>query len=236
MSEWAPKRFWTDAAVVAAGAGYAVELDSRPVKTPAKTPLVVPSAALAEAIAAEWRAQGDRIDPTTMPATRAANAALDKVRPQHDEVAAMLADYGDSDLTCYRAETPAELAARQAAAWDPLLDWADETFGARLAPRLGIVHAPQDAEALARLHRAVLALDAFELTAFHDLVALSGSLVIGLAAERGAFEAEDLWARSRIDETWQQELWGADEEAVAAAEAKRQDFLAARRFLTLARA
>ncbi|SFE30981.1 ATP12 family chaperone protein [Roseivivax sediminis] len=236
MSEWAAKRFWTAAEAVAQGAGHSVELDGRAVKTPSKAPLVVPSRAMAEAVAAEWRAQGERIDPMSMPVTRGANAAIDRVRVQHAEVADMLADYGDSDLLCYRAEAPAELVSRQAAAWDPLLDWAGDTFGARLSPRTGIMHEAQDPEALARLRREVHALDAFDLTAFHDLVSLSGSLVIGLAAERGAHDPEALWAASRIDETWQEELWGADEEAADVAAKKRGAFLDAVRFLALARA
>ncbi len=236
MSEWAAKRFWTEATSAPGEGGHVVRLDGRTVKTPAKAGLVLPSAAMAEAVAAEWQAQGERIDPLSMPVTRAANAAIDRVRPQHAEVADMLAAYGDADLLCYRAESPAELVARQAAAWDPLLDWAAETYGARLAPRAGIMHEGQDADALARLASAVHALDAFELTAFHDLVSLTGSLVIGLAAERGAQDPEALWATSRIDESWQEELWGTDEEAAETAAYKRASFLDAVRFLGLARA
>ncbi|ETX27972.1 ATP12 family chaperone protein [Roseivivax isoporae] len=236
MSEWAPKRFWTRAEVAEEPQGFAVRLDGRGVRTPAKAPLVLPSRAMAEAVAGEWQAQGERIDPLTMPVTRGANAAIDKLSVQHAEVADMLAEYGDADLLCYRADAPAELVARQAAAWDPLLDWAAGRFGARLEPRTGLMHAPQDADALARLRAEVHALDRFALAAFHDLVSLSGSLVIGLAAEQGAFATDDLWVRSRIDETWQQELWGEDEEAAMAAEHKRRAFLDAVRFLALARA
>ncbi|SLN58890.1 ATP12 chaperone protein [Roseivivax jejudonensis] len=235
MSEWAAKRFWTDATVASEADGHTVRLDGRPVKTPAKAPLVVPTAAMAAAIADEWQAQGDKIDPLSMPVTRGANAAIDRVRPQHADVADMLAEYGDADLLCYRADGPEGLVERQAAAWDPLLDWAAQTLGARLEPRTGIMHAGQDAHALSQLRGAVHALDAFELTAFHDLVSLTGSLVIGFAAERGAHAPETLWAASRIDETWQAELWGEDEEAAAAEDHKRGAFMDAVRFLSLAR-
>lgn len=235
MNDWAPKRFWQDASVVEAEEGFEIRLDARPVKTPAKAPLILPSRALADAVAAEWQAQEERIDPRLMPATRSANAAIDKVRPQQAEVAAMLAAYGDSDLLCYRADGPAELVARQAEGWDPMLDWAAATFDARLEPRTGVMHVPQEPDALARLARAVDRLDAFELAAFHDLVSLTGSLVLGLAAERGR-DAETVWQLSRIDETWQAELWGADDEAERVAQEKRSDFNHAVRFLALVRA
>lgn len=234
MSEWKARRFWKEARIVERDAGFGVELDGRPVKTPAKRGLAVPTRTMAEAIAAEWDAQEGEIRPVTMPVTRAANAAIDKVAHQHAEVAEMIAAYGDSDLTCYRAETPEELAQRQAAAWDPLLDWTDATFGARLIPVAGVMHAPQDARALKRLAREVHAMDPFRLTAFHDLVGLSGSLVIGLAAIHEVKGIGALWRLSRIDETWQEEQWGVDEEAREQAQRKEYDFLAAKRFHDLA--
>ena len=235
MSEWAPKRFWKVTEVKAEGDGYGVTLDGRPVKTPAKASLVVPTRAMAEAIAAEWDAQTDKVNPVTMPVTRGANAAIDKVSIQHAEVADLLADYGDSDLLCYRADSPAELCARQAEAWDPLLDWLEDTYGVRLTVQSGIMHSPQAPESLARLRDAVHALTPFELAAFHDLVGLSGSLVIGFAAIHDQQPAAALWAMSRIDETWQAEQWGVDEEAAAMEEAKRQSFLNAKRFFDATR-
>lgn len=236
MSEWAPKRFWTDATVGEVNGGFDVRLDGRAIKTPAKTALVMPSRTIAEAVAAEWQAQEKQIDPNTMPVTRAVNAALDKVTPQRGEVVDMLAAYGDSDLLCYRATSPEELVARQAAAWDPLLDWAAQRFGARLLPVQGVMHQPQDAAAIAALRDATDALDAFELTAFHDLVSLSGSLVIGLAAVEAQSAPERLWETSRIDEAWQEEQWGADDEATEVTRRKREAFLSADRFLKMLRA
>lgn len=235
MSGWRSRRFWTEARAVPAPDGHAVHLDGRPVRTPAKAALILPTRALAEAIAAEWQRQGDQIDPNTMPFTRAANAAIDKVAPQQAEVVRLIADYGDSDLVCYRAEGPAILAARQAEAWDPLLDWSESVLGARLAPVVGLVHVPQAAPALDRLRAHVAALDLWSLTALSDLVSLSGSLVIGLAALHDLQLPEALWRLSRIDETWQAEQWGSDEEAQQIAARKESDFLHAKRFHDLSR-
>ncbi|WP_136439799.1 ATP12 family chaperone protein [Pacificoceanicola onchidii] len=235
MAEWAPKRFWQNAGVATTEGGWTITLDGRGVKTPAKTALVVPTQALAEAIAAEWQAQEDKVDPATMPFTRTANSALDKVAVQHGEVADMLAAYGDSDLLCYRADGPEGLVQRQIEAWNPLLDWAETALGARLEPRVGVIHAPQDSTALARLSAQVHALDPFGLAAFHDLVSLSGSLVLGFAVAEAHLRAEDAWLRSRIDETWQEEQWGEDEEASALAAYKKGEFLHAARFFALTR-
>ncbi len=233
MSEWALKRFWTKAEVAPEGTGFAVRLDGRGVKTPAKTPLVVPTAALAEQIALEWQAQEDKIDPATMPFTRMSNSALDKVTLQHAEVAAMLAAYGDSDLLCYRADGPAGLVARQSEGWDPVLGWSAEALQAPLTVQTGVMHQPQDPAVLARFGAAVLALTPFQLAAFHDLVSMSGSLVLGFAVTHGVRSAEAAWTLSRIDETWQAEQWGADEEAEETAEIKRAEFLHAAHFYTL---
>lgn len=235
MSEWAPKRFWTDATVTDADGGFTVLLDKRAVKTPAKAPLILPTEVMAQAIAEEWQAQTDKIDPNTMPVTRSANAALDKVRIQHAEVADMIAAYGDSDLLCYRADSPEELVARQAETWDPYLVWAEEALGAKLEPRTGVIHAGQDAASLARLSEAVHAFDPFELTAFHDLVALTGSLILGFAAERTWAESSSIWSASRVDENWQIEQWGEDEEAQATEQVKKRSFEDALRFIQLTR-
>ncbi len=230
MSDWKPKRFWTSSAVVEAEGGYTVELDGRRVKTPAKAALVLPTRAMAEAVAQEWDAQDKEVDPATMSFTRSANAAIDKVRHQHAEVADMLADYGDSDLLCYRATYPQELAERQAREWDPALAWAAETLDARLQPVAGLVHQPQPSDALTRLRGLVHELDEFRLAAFHDLVSLSGSLILGFAAARNWRKPDEIWRISRLDEIWQAEQWGDDEEAVRAAEIKKSAFVHAKSF------
>lgn len=234
MTEWAKKRFWTEVAVAPTERGFSVTLDGRPIRTPGRQPLDLPTEALAEAMAGEWSAQQDTVDPRTMPVTRTANSAIDKVRPQHDAVADGLAAYGETDLLCHRADRPTELAARQAAEWDPLLDWAAEVFGARLCTTAGVMPVEQDAAALLRLRDAVRALSEFELAAFHDLVSLSGSLVIGFATARGHRPPKALWDASRIDEAWQIEQWGEDAEAAEEAAGKRAAFLHAAQFYQFA--
>lgn len=233
MSVWAPKRFWKEAKVAEVEGGVTVVLDGRPVRTPAKAPLVLPSRALAEVVAAEWDAQQDEIRPETMPLTRMANSAIDKVMVQREEVADLLAAYGETDLLCYRAEGPDALTQRQQQAWDPLLDWADEALGARLTPVTGVIPAPQDPAALAALSERVHGFDAFQLAAFHDLVSLSGSLILAFFATEAIEDAETIWALSRIDEAWQAEQWGEDEEAAEHTALKKQAFLDAMLFFSL---
>jgi chaperone required for assembly of F1-ATPase len=233
VTGWTAQRFWTEAHVVAEKDGFAVHLDARPVRTPLKAPLILPTRVLAEAVASEWLAQVVKVDPRTMPFTRTANSAIDKVTPQFAEVAAMLAAYGANDLLCYRAEGPVELIARQAAAWDPLLTWAETALDARLISTAGVMHVDQPSYSLDALHRRVAALGPFHLSAFHDLVAISGSLVLAFAVTLGRLEVEAAWQTSRIDETWQIELWGEDAEAAEIAALKREAFVQADRFYAL---
>jgi len=232
-SEWKAKRFWKTVCVVAQDDGFAVELDDRRVKTPAKASLVLPTQAMAKAVAGEWDAQTGVINPGEMPFTRSANAAIDKVRHQHGEVADMLAGYGDTDLLCYRADSPLALVERQTEAWDPALRWAGDVLGAKLAIKSGVIHRPQSPDALARLSERVHALSHFQLAAFHDLVSLSGSLILGFGAAMDWREAGTIWQLSQLDEIWQQEQWGADDEAQAMSEIKGQAFLHAKRFFDL---
>lgn len=233
MSGWKSKRFWTDATVRPAEGGWGVWLDARQVRTPAKAPLIIPTEALARAIAGEWQAQAGVIDPLSMPMTRAANAAIDKVTPQFAEVADLIAAYGASDLLCYRAEAPEALAERQSAAWDPILAWAETRFAAPLRRTRGVVPIGQPSESLAALSREVRAQSPFTLTALHEFVGISGSLLLGLAVLHGRLSPDEAWTSSRIDEDWQAELWGADEEAQAAAAKKAVDFKSAHNFLKL---
>lgn len=235
MSEWKARRFWKAASVRPAGAGWEVVLDDRPLRTPGKQPLVLPTEALARAVAAEWDAQADVIDPNRMPLTRAANSAIEKVTPQFHDVATMLAEYGGTDLLSYRADAPEELARAQAEGWDPLIDWAATELRAPLRITHGVIPVPQDPAALLKLHAEVAALDAFGLTALHDLVTLPGSLVLGLAVIRGRIDAESAHALSRIDEEFQAQRWGRDEEADAAAAARLAAMRDSERFWQLSR-
>lgn len=233
MSDWAAKRFWKQAEAVERDGAWTVTLDGRSVKTPAKTLLSVPTQAMAAAIAQEWDAQEEKIDPTRMPVTRAANAALDKVTPQRGEVAALIAAYGEDDLLCYRATHPAELIARQAATWDPMLAWARDELQVSLQTTQGVMHVGQPANSVATMQAIVDRQGPFSLTALHDLVSLSGSLILGLAAQAGTHDLDQLWADSILDDTWQSEQWGVDVEAAEALEIKRNAFLQAATFQQL---
>jgi chaperone required for assembly of F1-ATPase len=235
VSGWTAKRFWTAASAEAAEGGFTVRLDGRAVKTPAKAPLVVPTLAMAQAIAAEWDAQQGKVRPETMPCTRAANSAIDKVAPLRAEVIAELAGYGGSDLICYRATGPQPLIDRQAAAWDPLLDWAKTTLRAPLNATHGVMHIAQPQPSLDRLTARVAAFSDFELAAVHDLIAISGSLVLALAVTEGRLAAEAAFDASRIDNRWQAEEWGEDEDEAAAEALRRAAFLQANRFFGLCR-
>lgn len=228
-----PDRFWRRATVEPASDGWAVHLDAKPLRTPGKAPLVVPSAPLARAIAAEWDAIEDVIRPETLHFTRLSNSALDRVAPRREDVIADLAAYGTTDLLCYRAEAVSDLAARQAEAWDPWLTWAAETLAAPLRTTTGLAPVPQPEASLAALRSSVAENDSFTLAALHELVALSGSLVLGLAVSRQALRGDAAWDFSRIDEMWQVARWGADDEAEAATALKRRDFLNAERLILL---
>ena len=229
------RRVWTETGVEATAEGFAITLDGKPVRTPAGRHLAVPGIGLAQAIAAEWQAQGERVDPASMPLTRSANSALDKVAPAPDAVADMLAAYGDADLICYRADGPEGLIARQTEQWDPWIGWAESHLGARLELRQGVIHQPQPTESLAALAAAVRRYDAFALTGVHDLVTLSGSLVLGLAVAERALSWQEAWSAAHVDETWQEEQWGRDEEAHAAHLNQRHSFGAAACWLDLLR-
>ena len=224
------KRFYSAARATADGA---IELDGKPVRTPAKNFLVLPTPALAEAVAAEWDAQGDKVDPRAMPLTGLANAAIDRVAPDPDAFAHGLAVYGQSDLLCYRAEGPPRLVERQAAHWDPILAWARRRYDVDFELTSGIVHRPQPPATVDRLTHAVLARSPFELAALAPLVGVSGSLLVALALAEGAIDLDTAWAAAALEEHWHAEQWGEDAEAAATLAARRREFGDALRFLSL---
>lgn len=228
------KRFYKEATVDASDEGFAILLDGRPVRTPARRPLALPGARLAGAIAAEWNAQGEKVEPRTMPLTGLANAAIDRVAADPQEFARGLAAYGESDLLCYRAEGLTTLVARQVELWDPLLAWARSRFDIELETVCGIMHRAQPERTVEQLARAVAARGPFELAALSPLVTIAGSLLIALALAEGAIGLDAAWTAATLDEAWQAEQWGEDAEAAAALEARRQDFEAAHRFMVLA--
>ncbi|HLL59906.1 MAG TPA: ATP12 family protein [Allosphingosinicella sp.] len=227
------KRFYKNAAVSEAGSGFEIRLDDRPVKTPARQPLVVPGARLADAIAAEWNAQGEKVDPRSMPFTGLSNAAIDRVGEDPAAFARSLALFGESDLLCYRADKPESLIERQAEQWDPLLVWARRRYDVELEVVSGVIHRPQPPGTVERLGRAVTARTPFQLAALAPLVTISGSLIIALALAEGAIDLDTAWSAASLDETWQLEQWGADAEAEAVLEARRQEFAAGYEFLQL---
>jgi chaperone required for assembly of F1-ATPase len=227
------KRFYKEAAVVATEGGFAVRLDGKPVKTPAGKPLAVPTHALAEAVAGEWQAQGGEVRPETMPLTQLATTALDRVGPERAAILEQLGNYAGTDLLCYRADQPVDLAERQAAAWQPLLDWAARTFDAPLKVTTGVLAIDQSPQALAALARHVDGFDTWRLTALQAATAAMGSMVLGLALTEGRLPAAEAFALAQLDETYQVEKWGDDAEAADRRAALARDVDAAERLLSL---
>lgn len=227
------KRFYTSVDVAPRDGAFHVLLDGRPAKTPARAALALPTQGLADAVAAEWAAAADDIVFDDIRVTRLASTAIDFAAARADDWRGEIARYAAHDLLCYRAERPAALVARQAAAWDPFLDWARASLGAPLVAVSGVMSAPQPALALDAMARAAGALDAWRALGVVTATGLLGSAVLGLALERGAFEAATILAASRVDEDFQREQWGADAEAEARAARSAADFAAAARFLAL---
>ncbi len=208
-----PRRFYREVSVGDGEGGFCLLLDGRPARTPGRRTLAAPTRALAEAIAAEWQAPAETIDPAKMPLTRLANSILDGVAAAHEEVAAEIEKYLGSDLLFYRAEGPRELGERQARHWDPILAWAHEALGARFVLAQGIVHAAQPEPALAGA-RAAIPHDPWRLGAVHAVTTLTGSALIALALLHGRLATDDAWAAAHVDEDWNIEQWGRDEIAL----------------------
>ncbi|HVV92350.1 MAG TPA: ATP12 family protein [Hyphomicrobiales bacterium] len=230
-----PRRFYTRVAVVAGEDGYAIALDDRPVKTPARRPLAVADAALAEALAAEWEAQEEVVDPTAMPLNRLVNSALDAVAANIESVRAEVVKYAASDLLCYRAEGPLELARRQGAAWDPVLAWARDERHIHLNLAAGVMFVEQPEAALEAVRHEVAALDPLALAALHVMTTLTGSALLALAVLHGQLDAGAAWLAAQVDEDWNAEKWGLDEEAARRTARRRREMEAAARLLALLR-
>lgn len=227
------KRFWKEVSIEREAEGFALKLDGRPVKTPKRAALLLPTPALAEAVATEWRAVEQDIDPRAMPLTGLSNAAIDVIAPAKAPFAASLAAYGESDLLCYRADSPDDLIARQAAVWDPLLDWARGRYDVHFETATGVMHRAQPPATIARLSEAVAALNPFPLAGLSPLVTIGGSLVAALALLEGHASRDAVWAAVETDEDWQVEQWGDDDIAIKARETRKGDFDAGARFLSL---
>ena len=227
------KRFYRQAEVAAGDGGFEIALDGTPVRTPGRVPLAVPTRELADAMADAWNAQGDQVEPRSMPLTGLANAAVDRIAPDRAAFAQGLAVFGESDLLCYRAEGPAPLVRRQSELWDPILDWARRRYDVAFETVTGIIHRQQPAATIERLRNAVEARNPFELAGLSPLVTISGSLLIALALAEKAISLDQAWAAGTLDEQYQIEMWGEDDELTKALAGRRFDFEAGARFLAL---
>jgi chaperone required for assembly of F1-ATPase len=223
-----PKRFYKEAAAVPVDNGFAVQLDGKPVRTPGKALLALPTEEAARLVAAEFAAQGDVIDPMTMPVLRLVNTAIDGVAADPQAVLEDIVRFASSDLLCYRADAPQGLVDRQNALWDPVIDWAGTALGARFELAEGIVHVRQPRETIAVVG-AYLSQRAepFRLAALHVMTALTGSALLALAVDGGTIDAETAWNAGHVDEDWQAEQWGQDAEALARRRNRKRDFMAA---------
>lgn len=209
------KRFYTEVRVVEHGVGFAVTLDGRPIRTPLKCAVSLPTQQLAQALAAEWDAQQETVDLRAMGINRLVNIAIDEAMADPARLAGEISAYGGCDLLCYRADAPEELVARQAAAWDPLLAWAGDRFALQLTVTTGVMPVSQNQDSLSRLSGQVATFDPFTLSAMRDVVGICGSLIIGLALREGFLDIDAAWGAAQIDEDWQIEKWGEDSEATA---------------------
>ncbi len=228
------KRFYKEAAAEPGDGAFVVALDGKSVRTPGKQPLRVPTRRMADAIAAEWRDQGDEIVPVSMPLTRLANSALDSTAPNRAQVIDQVSAYGGADLLCYRAEEPADLIERQSAEWQPVLDWLGAAHGATLTVTSGILPVAQPPAALAAIVTVVAAFDDFRLTGLHAATAAAGSVALGLALATGRIDADAAWRAAHLDELYQEGRWGGDAEAASRREALRGEIAAAARFMVIA--
>lgn len=223
-----PKRFYQNATVAESDDAFAIELDGKPVRTPARQPLIVPTRALAELVAAEWQRQTDVIDPGTMPVTRLVNTALDGVATDRQAVFEDILRFSATDLVCYRAEGPVSLIARQSDRWDPVIDWAAQDLGARFILAEGVIHQEQPREAVAAFAVSLRKYDTvLELASLHTITTLTGSALLALAFAEGRFSPEEIWSLAHLDEDWTIEHWGRDEEAEQRRAKRFEDFQAA---------
>jgi chaperone required for assembly of F1-ATPase len=229
------KRFYREVAVTSEAAGFGISLDGKPLRTPAKEALVVPSRALAEAIAAEWRDQGEEVRLATLALTRLASTGIDLVTARPAEVAAEVARYAGTDLVCYRAGHPPELAQRQQAAWQPLIDWATLRYDAPLEVTVGIVPIAQSATTLRAFSAAVAAYPPLELAALHLATTACGSLVVALALIEDRLDVDGAFAAAQLDESFEIEQWGEDAEQMQRRDALKEDMALAHRFIRLLR-
>lgn len=233
MNTAAPARFYKTAAVEAGGDGFTILLDGKPVRTPGRRPLVLPTQRLADAVAGEWNAQGEKIRPATMPLTRLANTVIDGIAGAEQQVRDDIAAFAGSDLLCYRADHPDRLVEAQNARWNPVLAWAEGELGAAFTVASGVMHVRQPEAVLEAVRRALAGRDAWALAGLHVITTLTGSALLALAHACGHIDAEDAWAAAHVDEDWQISQWGEDAEAATRRARRREELEAAVRLLAL---
>ncbi len=226
-----PKRFYKTVSVTQR---QGIALDGRGVKTPLKAPLVLPNSALAAAVAGEWEAQGEFINPHAMPLTKLANTAIDRATAEKTKIAAEILEFAGSDMVCYRAEAPQGLVIRQTKHWDPVVAWAESELDARFATVSALTHIRQSDAALAAIEKHVLALDSFTFTAVHNLTTLIGSALLAIMLAADGVSVEKAWAAANVDEDWQIETWGQDDEAMGRRAGRYAEFSCCVKFVRLA--
>ena len=231
MTGWEKKRTWVNTTVKPRGLSFGILLDDEFLQTPKKNKVLLPTRELAQKVAKEWRQQKEIIDPTKMPYTRLANSALDTVKESFDTVVADVLHYGDTDLVCYRADSPEDLVKLQNKHWDPILDWAKNQFKIEVKITNGINYKAQDPVQLRKLSREISSYNFFTLTGFYDLVTISGSLLIALAVYYSHVSLKRGFDISFLDEDWQRKKWGQDEESIKNRANKFREFQIAYRFL-----
>ena len=218
------KKFYKKAGVKGKKAPFSIALDGRVMKTPLKTTLEIPTRALARAIVAEWNEQEEFVEPNQMHLTKYANTAVDRVEPRKEMIVDEIVAFASSDLVCYRADTPQGLVDRQAQSWDRVLDWAQECHQLRFICVAGIIYASQPEATLAAAHGVLSALDAYTLTAVHNLTTLTGSALLAMALVDGEISADEGWNAAHVDEDWNADQWGSDDDAIARRKLRRIEY------------
>ena len=233
MTKWIKRRTWKNTSVKKVGSSFEIALDHRFITTPKKNKLCLPTRKLAIKIAEEWEQQVDSIDSSQMPFTRLVNSAIDKVKQNYDSVVLDLLNYGDTDLLCYRSESPKDLISRQNTCWDPILLWAKNELSIDLKTTYGVTYNAQESVQISRISKEISSYDCFTLTGFYDLVTISGSMLVALSLCNGQITPDHAVDISFLDEDWQREKWGQDEESTFNRANKSKDFKTAYEFLTL---
>ncbi len=227
------KRFYKSVALDERADGFGLTLDGRAVKTPLKKALLMPNLALGQAVAREWENQGEFIDPNSMMLTKLSNTALDRVGDERARIIDEIIEYANADLLCYRAERPAELVSRQCKLWNPVLDWAARDLGAQFSITAGIVHQSQTEDCLSAFRSFVESMSNFSIAGYHNTMSMTGSALLAAAAQRGHLSADEIWSLAHVDEDWQIEQWGSDEEEAERRARRRDEFMNILEFLSL---